>query len=45
MSAEVTIALTGVVVVVLVLFTVAAFRYVPETLAEEEEEDGLEPAG
>jgi hypothetical protein len=43
MSAEVTLALTGVVVVALALFTVAAFKYVPMTLAEEEdEEEGLE---
>lgn len=45
MSAEVTLALIGVTVGVLVLFTYAAFRYVPMVLAEEEhEEPGMETA-
>jgi hypothetical protein len=37
MSAEVTLALVGITVGVLALFTYAAFRYVPMALAEEEE--------
>jgi Na+-transporting methylmalonyl-CoA/oxaloacetate decarboxylase gamma subunit len=42
MSAEVTLALTGLTVVVLVLFTVAAFRYVPSVLSEDEEDEEVE---
>jgi hypothetical protein len=43
MSTGVTLALIGITVLALVLFTVAAFRYVPETLAEEDEEENGEP--
>ena len=38
MSDQVVLALTAVTVLVMVLFTVAAFKYVPEALREEEEE-------
>ena len=46
MSAEVVFALIGVTIGVLVLFTYAAFRYVPMVLGEEEHEEppGAEPA-
>lgn len=39
MATEVIIALVGVTVLVLLLFTVAAFRYVPATLIEEVHEE------
>lgn len=38
MSDQVVLALTAVTVFVLVLFTVAAFKYVPEALHDEEAE-------
>lgn len=44
MSAEVTLALVGVTVAVLVLLTYAAFRYVPMVLEETEGSAGTEPA-
>jgi hypothetical protein len=42
MSAAVTVALTGVTILVLALLTYAAFRYVPMTLAEEEVDEPTE---
>ena len=39
MSDQVVLALTAVTVFALFLFTVAAFKYVPEALREEEEEE------
>ena len=42
MSAEVAFALIGVTVLVLVLLTYAAFRYVPMVLREEETEESTE---
>ena len=42
MSEHVVLALTALTVLVLLLFTVAAFKYVPESLREEEDEEELE---
>jgi hypothetical protein len=42
MSDQVVLALTAVTVLALLLFTVAAFKYVPAALREEEEEEELE---
>jgi hypothetical protein len=42
MSAEVTFALIGVTVVVLLLLTYASFRYIPMVLEEEEAEEPTE---
>jgi heme/copper-type cytochrome/quinol oxidase subunit 2 len=43
MSDQVVLALTAVTVLVLVLFTVAAFKYVSEALHDDEEEPEAEP--
>lgn len=42
MSDQVVLALTAVTVLVMVLFTVATFKYVPEALQDEEEESETE---